>query len=68
MDAVRLRNFRGLADSGMIILKPITLLVGANISGKSSFLRMFPLFKQSVSAKTSGPLLWYGNEVDFWNV
>lgn len=65
MDAVRLRNFRGLADTGMVILKPITLLVGANSSGKSSFLRMFPLFKQSVSAKTIGPLLWYGNEVDF---
>lgn len=49
----------------MVNLKPITLLVGANSSGKSTFLRAIPLFKQSINAKTIGPLLWYGKEVDF---
>lgn len=46
-------------------LKPLTLLVGANSSGKSSLLRLFPLLKQSVRTATRGPLLWYDNLVDF---
>lgn len=65
MDGIRIRNLRCLEDTGMVDLKPITLLLGANSSGKSTFLRTIPLFKQSINAKTIGPLLWYGNEVDF---
>lgn len=65
MDRIQIRNLRRLEDTGMVELKPITLLVGANSSGKSTFLRVFPLFKQSVNAKIIGPILWYGTEVDF---
>lgn len=65
MDAIQIKNLRSIEDTGMVELKPITLLVGANSSGKSTFLRTIPLFKQSLNAKTIGPLLWYGNEVDF---
>lgn len=65
MKTIRVRNLRSLKDTGDIELKPITLLVGANSSGKSTFLRTFPLFKQSVNTKKTGPLLWYGTEVDF---
>jgi predicted ATPase len=46
-------------------LKPITVLLGRNSSGKSSFLRIFPLLKQSVEEKTKSPLLLYGRYVDF---
>lgn len=67
MDAIRIQNLRCLKDTSTIHLKPITLLVGANSTGKSTFLRTFPLFKQSQNVKTRGPLLWYGQEVDFGN-
>ena len=49
----------------MIELKPITLLVGRNSSGKSSFLRALPLLKQSVTTRTRSPILWWGDFVDF---
>ena len=65
MDAVRLKNLRNLEDTGFIQIKPITFLLGSNSSGKSTFLRSFPLIRQSVAARTTGPILWYGNLVDF---
>jgi predicted ATP-dependent endonuclease of OLD family len=66
--SLRLRNLRSFSDdenSPYVDLKPITVFVGKNSSGKSSFLRTFPLIRQSVEAKTTGPILWYGSYVDF---
>lgn len=65
MDKVRIRNLRGLADTGFVDIKPLTILLGANGSGKSSFLRVFPLLRQSVEAATTSPILWFGRYVDF---
>lgn len=66
MESIRVKNFRSLQDTGEIQLKPITVLVGKNSSGKSSFLRTFPLFKQSVEERTKAPILLYSrNGVDF---
>lgn len=65
MKTIRIKNLRGLQDTGDIELKPITMLVGANSSGKSTFLRTFPLFKQGGATYKQGPILWYGPEVDF---
>ena len=38
MDALSLRNFRCFADVGPVPLRPLTLLVGENSTGKTSFL------------------------------
>lgn len=66
MDRIRLQNFRSLQDTGEIEIKPLTLLVGKNSSGKSSFLRFFPLIKQSLEESKHGPILWYKEKgVDF---
>lgn len=65
MDKIQIRNLRALHDTGEISLKPITIIVGKNSSGKSSIIRSLPLFKQTVETKTSEPLLWYGRYVDF---
>lgn len=48
MDKIRLQHYRCLEDTGYLSVKPITVLVGANSSGKSSFLKYFALLKQSV--------------------
>ncbi|RZI59584.1 MAG: DUF3696 domain-containing protein [Rubrivivax sp.] len=58
-------NLRSLENTGLIKLKPITILVGRNSSGKSTFARLFPLLKQSAEAVKKGPLLWWGRLVDF---
>ncbi|HBE19381.1 MAG TPA: hypothetical protein DEG17_27390 [Cyanobacteria bacterium UBA11149] len=65
MDSIRIERLRCLSDTGYIEIKPITVLLGQNSSGKSTFLRVFPLLKQSVESRTTGPILWNGRLVDF---
>lgn len=66
MDAIRIKNLRSLKDTELKEIKPITILVGKNGSGKSTFLRTFQLFKQSTERRTKGPILWWSEEgVDF---
>lgn len=62
---IQIQNFRSLKDTGLQKLSPITVLVGENSSGKSTFLRSFPLLKQSISKRTSGPILWAGDVDDY---
>jgi predicted ATPase len=62
---IRIQNFRSLSDTGWIGVKPITFLIGKNSSGKSSFLRHFPMLKQSFEENTKVPLLFYGRYIDF---
>ena len=65
LEKIRVQNVRSLKDTEDIALSPITLLVGENSSGKSTFLRLFPLIKQSISKRTDGPLLWAGDVDDY---
>lgn len=62
---LQLKGLRSLEDTGEIVLKPITILLGQNSSGKSTYLRSLPLIKQSLESKNNEPLLWYGSLVDF---
>lgn len=68
LNSFRLRNLRGFSDrpdSPFVELKPLTVFVGKNSSGKSTCLRSLPLLRQSIEARTTGPILWYGSYVDF---
>ena len=65
LKGIQIRNLRGLKNTDMLSLSPITVLVGENSSGKSTFLRTFPLLKQSIAKRTSGPLLWAGDYDDY---
>ena len=65
MTAIRLQSFRCLRDTGFVELRPLTILVGRNSSCKSSFLRFLPLLRQSIEARTRGPIQWGGEYVDF---
>lgn len=65
VSSIGIENLRSLANTELIQLKPITILVGRNSSGKSTFARIFPLLKQSAEASKKGPLLWWGRLVDF---
>jgi predicted ATP-dependent endonuclease of OLD family len=63
------KNLRCLTDTGIVPIKPITLLVGRNSSGKSTFLRAFPLLRQSMENARSSPILWeHPDYVDFGNI
>ncbi len=65
MISIQAKNLHCISDTSRVELKPINVLVGANSSGKSSFLRLFPLLRQSLNYQNQGPLLWYGDLVDF---
>ncbi|EOW9210672.1 TPA: AAA family ATPase [Vibrio cholerae] len=69
MDSIRIRNLRSFTDSvcneKYVEIKPITVFVGKNSCGKSTLLRTFPLLRQSIESNTTGPILWYGDYVDF---
>lgn len=66
MNTLKIQNLRCLKDTGEIDIKPLTVIVGENSSGKSSFIRFFPLMKQTLDTKRSEPILWYSNRyVDF---
>lgn len=67
MKTIQIKNFRGLTDTGDVPINQISVLVGANSSGKSTFLRLLALLKQGFGARKSGPILWYGEDVDFGN-
>lgn len=62
-----LKNLRRLEDTGLLELRPITLLLGRNSAGKSTFLRSFQLLQQSNVDDASAPILWFGSNVDFGN-
>lgn len=60
------KHFRSLYNiSPSIDLKPITILVGKNSVGKSTFARLLPLLRQSAERKKRSPILWYDDLVDF---
>lgn len=66
IESIRIKNLRSIQDSGEIQLKPINILLGTNSSGKSTFLRSFPLFSQSVNKRLRGPISWFDSSlVDF---
>lgn len=66
LEAFGVKNLRCLTDTGLVPIRPITLLVGRNSSGKSTFLRAFPLLRQSVETARNSPVLWYDERyVDF---
>lgn len=65
MESIQIKNLKSLNDSGVIKIRPITVFVGQNSCGKSSFIRCFPLFKQSAESKILGTILWSGKYVDY---
>jgi predicted ATPase len=58
-----LRNFKAFRYLEDIELKPLTLLVGANSSGKSSIFQSLLLLKQSLLSSGSAPLKFDGEWV-----
>lgn len=64
METLRFKNYRCFEDTGAVEIRPITVLIGANSSGKSSFLKFFPLLKQSMGEMVNGTFLWAGPLVD----
>lgn len=62
-------NFKSLRDESRIEIRPLTILAGANSSGKSSIMQPLLLLKQTLDATYDpGPLLIDGPNVRFTEV
>lgn len=68
IESVIVENYRGFHSETQLNIKPITVLIGRNSSGKSSLVRLVPLLQQSISTASSAPLLWDGDLVDLGTV
>jgi predicted ATPase len=63
---IAVRGFKSIADEQQIELRPLTLLAGANSSGKSSLMQPVLLLKQTLEAPSDpGALLLDGPNVRF---
>ncbi len=64
--AISVRGFKSLARESRIEIRPLTILAGANSSGKSSIVQPLLLMKQTLEAMYDpGPLLLNGPNVQF---
>lgn len=59
MDTIRIKNFRSFVDTGEIAINKVNVLLGKNSSGKSSFLNLFPMFKESARNELRSPFMWF---------
>ncbi|MEW6741828.1 MAG: AAA family ATPase [Planctomycetota bacterium] len=57
IDSIRLRHFRCFADSGEIPVRPLTVILGRNNTGKSSILQSLFLLRQTVDRPEGGERL-----------
>ena len=64
--SIEISGFKSLKDPACVELRPLTLLAGANSSGKSSFFQPILLLKQSLEASyETAPLLLNGSHIAF---
>lgn len=63
---IRVAGFKSISDEQRIEIRPLTILAGANSSGKSSILQPILLLKQTLEAPyDAGPILLNGPNVKF---
>ncbi len=62
LEHLRIKNFKGWEDTGDIRMAPITLLFGANSSGKSSIGQFLLLLKQTIDTPDRTSVLFPGGE------
>src|SRR5579859_7422794 len=64
--AITVRGFKSLYTESCVEIRPLTILAGANSSGKSSIMQPLLLLKQTLEAPYDpGPLLLDGPNVNF---
>ena len=66
---VSIEGFKAIGDRVDVVLRPLTILAGANSSGKSSLMQGILLLKQTIEASYDpGPILLNGPHVRFTSI
>jgi predicted ATPase len=64
LKSISFENYKAFYEKQTIQLKPITILIGKNSSGKSSIAKLFTLLENSLSGEIDEPLMLSNNEVE----
>lgn len=62
--SISFENYKAFAQKQTMQLKPITILIGKNSSGKSAIAKLFPLLENSLSGMIDEPLLLTNHGVE----
>ena len=62
--SISFENYKAFYEKQTIQIKPITILIGKNSSGKSSIAKLFTLLENSLSGEIDEPLLLSNNGVE----
>lgn len=54
---IRLRNYKAFSTEQQMEIRPVTVLIGKNSSGKSSILKLLPLLANATAGKMNSPLM-----------
>jgi len=69
IERVILAGFKSFAERTEVTLRPLTILAGANVAGKSTIMQALLLFKQTLESDyDAGPLRLDGSHVAFTHV
>jgi predicted ATPase len=64
LKSISFENYKAFFENQTMQLRPITILIGKNSSGKSSVAKLFTLLEQSFSGEIDEPLLLNNNGVE----
>ncbi|NCU05007.1 MAG: DUF3696 domain-containing protein [Chitinophagaceae bacterium] len=64
IESISVENYKSFSSKQVLKLKPITILIGKNSSGKSSLAKLFTLLENSLSGNISEPLHFINNGVE----
>lgn len=59
MKSFDIKNIKGFIDSGEIDIKPLTIFIGKNSSGKSSLARFLVVLRQTLLSLKDSPLVFF---------
>lgn len=54
---IRLKNYKPFKTEQTMDIRPVTVIIGKNSSGKSSILKLLPLFQAATSGNMTAPLM-----------
>ena len=55
---IRFSSYKKFEETTEIEIKPLTVLIGKNSSGKSSISKLFPMFEKAMSGTSAAPFLF----------
>lgn len=52
---IRLKNYKPFKTEQILDIRPVTVIIGKNSSGKSSIMKLLPLFQSATSGNMTAP-------------